>query len=259
LGRPTVFLSGTKKTCGAGLLSSFRRDNKAIYGASQRSSFRQPRKINPPRAFFIGVGNGFLLIALIGIFLTLGPLFQVEIGYRLKKEENLQAKIQTHFSDLSGPSLQGDALETQSVKVPNADFSLVIPKINAASMIIPNVNAGSEKEYNAALKKGIAHGAGTVFPGMKGTIFLFAHSTDAPWNIARYNAIFYLLRELEPNDQIIVYFLGAKHYYSVYEKKIVDPKETSWFNQKDEEILVLQTCYPPGTTKNALLIFAKPV
>lgn len=226
LGRPTVFLSGTKKRA---------------------------------RTFLILAGNGLILASLVGIFLTFGPLVKLDLNYRQKKEENLQATIQTHFSDLSDLSLQGDALEAQNIKVPDVNFSIVIPKINASSIVIPNVNASIEKEYDAALKKGVAHGAGTVFPGMKGTIFLFAHSTDAPWNIQRFNAVFYLLRELEPNDQIIVFYQGAKHYYSVYEKKIVDPKETSWFNQRDEEILVLQTCYPPGTTKQALLIFAKPV
>jgi len=45
---------------------------------------------------------------------------------------------------------------------------------------------------------------------MKGTIFLFAHSTDAPWNIIRYNAVFYLLRELDAGDGIIVFFLGKR-------------------------------------------------
>lgn len=249
----------------AGLLSSFRQP-KAVNGAGLLSSFPRLRQ-NPsfPRALAVNLGNFLIILAFVGLFLSLGPLIKLEIGYRFKKEENLQAEnfpatSQGHFSDLISDSrLQGIALETQITKVPDVNFSLVIPKINASSVIIPNVNAANEKEYNAALKRGIAHAAGTVFPGMKGTIFLFAHSTDAPWNIRRYNAVFYLLRELKENDRITVYYQGVKHYYSVFDKKVVDPSETYWFNQQEEEVLVLQTCYPPGTTQKALLIFAKPI
>jgi len=40
------------------------------------------------------------------------------------------------------------------------------------------------------LQKGIAHAQGSVFPGMQGNIYLFAHSTDNWWNVGRYNAVF---------------------------------------------------------------------
>jgi len=192
------------------------------------------------------LGTILILVAFLGLIFTFGPLLKSEIFFRFKKETK---KI--HFGELikkSSPS---------QLTAPDPYFSLFIPKIDARAKILANIDASNKNEYLSALKKGVAHAKGTVFPGMKGTIFLFAHSTDSPWNIARYNAVFYLLRELEAGDEIIVFFLGKRFNYKVTEKKIVEPNYTEFFNQKEEEILVLQTCWPPGTTKKALLIFAK--
>jgi len=194
------------------------------------------------------LGNFLILFSFLGLIFTFGPLLKSEIAYRLKSE---RSKI--HFGDLlKKPS-------SVVILAPDPYFSLVIPKIDARAKILPNIDASNKNEYLSALKKGVAHTKGTVFPGMKGTIFLFAHSTDSPWNIARYNAVFYLLRELEPGDEVIVFFLGKRFNYKVTEKKIVEPNYTAFFSQKKEEVLVLQTCWPPGTTKKALLVFAKRI
>lgn len=194
------------------------------------------------------VGTFFLSLSFLGFVTTFGPLLKSEIIYRFKKETR---KI--HFGELlkkSSPPL---------ILAPDPYFSLVIPKIDARAKVFPNINASNQKEYLSVLKKGVAHAKGTVFPGMKGTIFLFAHSTDSPWNIIRYNAIFYLLRELEANDEVIVFFLGKRFNYEVVEKKVVESSYTEFLTQGQEELLVLQTCWPPGTTQKALLIFAKRI
>ena len=89
---------------------------------------------------------------------------------------------------------------------------------------------------------------------------MFAHSTDSPINIIRYNAIFYLLRELDRGDEIEVYFAGVKHRYIVTDKKIVEPTDVQYLtptNNESKEQLILQTCWPPGTTLKRLLIFAE--
>ncbi len=127
--------------------------------------------------------------------------------------------------------------------------------------MIANVQTTDSNVYYDALKNGIAHAAGTVFPGMQGTTFLFAHSTDSPLTVARWNAIFYLLRELEPGDEVYVFFMNRFYAYRVEEKKIVDSQDVSWItNAKDTpEQLVLQTCWPPGTSLKRLIVVAKPI
>jgi len=200
------------------------------------------------RRWLSRIGNCLLILALIGFVFTYGPLLKAELGYRLRKNIGQRG----YFGDLLKINPP-----TPVIVAPDPNFSLVIPKINARAKILANVDASKPAEYLLALKKGVAHARGTVFPGMKGTIYLFAHSAAAPWQVVRYNAVFYLLRELEVGDQIIVFFAGKRFNYQVTEKKIVEATETNFFSQKKEEILVLQTCHPPGTTQKALLIFAE--
>lgn len=196
-------------------------------------------------------GNILLLFVLFGFIFTFGPLLKAEINYQLKTKTKPRYH-QKLFGDLLQIPLTPSVIES-----PDPYFSIAIPKIEAKAKILANIDAGNKKEYTAALKKGVAHAKGTVFPGMKGTIYLFAHSTDAPWNIVHYNAVFFLLDKLEKNDQVVIFFQGKKFNYWVEGKKIISLTDIEHFNQKDEEILALQTCYPPGTTKNALVVLAK--
>jgi LPXTG-site transpeptidase (sortase) family protein len=200
------------------------------------------------------LANSLILISLVGLFLTFGPVLRVELSYRVKKAlERLPESQRTTFGDL----LKLPA-PNQALAAPNASFSLVIPEIEARAPILANIDAGNPSEFNQALSQGVAHAKGTSFPGMGETIYLFAHSTDSPFNIARYNAIFFLLRELEPGDEVIVFFQGRRFTYRVVEKMITAANDTRFFEPQGEEILVLQTCWPPGTTLRRLLVLAKP-
>jgi len=140
----------------------------------------------------------------------------------------------------------------------DTDFSIVVPKIAANARIIPNVNPADEREYLEKLKLGVAHAAGTYFPGDGGNIFLFAHSTDYVWNISTYNAVFYLLYKLEAGDEINIYYKGRRYVYIVEGNAKVKPSEVEYMTQPtDTEMLTLQTCWPPGTTLQRLLVFAR--
>lgn len=140
----------------------------------------------------------------------------------------------------------------------DARYSIYVPKIDAKSAVMENVDLENETEYLKALKKGVAHGKGTYFPGQGGNIFLFSHSVSVPEYIQTYNAVFYNLKDLEQGDDIIIYFSGVKYVYKVTEKIITSPRDVS-FLTKDYggETLILQTCDPPGTTLRRLLVIAK--
>ena len=142
----------------------------------------------------------------------------------------------------------------------DSDFSILIAKIGASAKVFPNVDPTSENEFLPILQKGIAHAKGSVFPGMFGNVYLFAHSADNWWNVGRYNAVFYLLQHLELGDEIVVFFGGKRYDYVVSQKIISDPSDISLLTQAQggEERLVLQTCWPPGTTWKRLYIIATP-
>lgn len=134
-----------------------------------------------------------------------------------------------------------------------------VPKIKAQAKIIKNVDPFNKTEYRAALKKGVAHAKGTSLPWQKGMVYLFAHSSDYPWEISRYNTIFLRLNELNKGDLVQVFNNGKKYDYKVYDKKIVSPSQVEYLQDTGQNELILQTCWPIGTDFQRLLIFARPV
>lgn len=143
---------------------------------------------------------------------------------------------------------------------PDPNNSIIIPKIAAVSKIVANVDSANYDEYIGSLKQGVAHARGTAFPGDGGHIYLFAHSTDSIFNVGVYNAVFYLLYKLDVNDEIDLFYQGRKYVYKVVDKKTVDPTDVHYMTrQSNKDFLTLQTCWPPGTTLQRLLVFAVPV
>lgn len=148
--------------------------------------------------------------------------------------------------------------QVETITPVNTEFALVIPKIAANSPILPNIHPGDEREYLSALQRGVAHAAGTNFPGSGGHVFLFAHSTDYIWNVDAYNAVFYLLYKLEPGDEIYLDHQGRRYVYVMESNIVVDPDRVEYLTREtNDEFLTLQTCWPPGTTLKRLLVFAK--
>lgn len=212
-------------------------------------------------------GNFFLLFSLWGMAMTFGPAFYLEVIYRANVARNISYTVTTigptptpaqgGKTTLFGALTGGNKVEP--IVPVSAQFGLVIPKIGANAPIFPNVDASDENVYLPVLQKGVAHALGTVFPGVSGNIYLYAHSTDAFWNVGRYNAIFYLIKELENGDEIDVFFNGIRYVYRVVNKIVVDPTDVRWLTEPlPYEQLTLQTCWPPGTTLKRLLVIARP-
>ena len=206
-----------------------------------------------------GVGAGLIAFSVLAFLFTYGPIAKEEFSYSLRKEVNEEQALTTEsFVDMASADRVIAVQKEANDLGLDSHFSLYIPKIEAASNIVANVETGNESEYLAALKKGVAHGKGTYFPGQGRNIFLFSHSTDSPYNVASYNAVFYLLRKLETGDKITVFFADEKYIYEVTEKVVVSADDTSYITRDySDERLVLQTCDPPGTTWKRLLVIAK--
>ena len=216
------------------------------------------------------IGYLIFLSGLITFLFILGPLIQVEFKYRADKTFGVKRTVATTISQPSSIPTQDQAEEAggfENIKaaeneiVPvSTQFGIVIEKINGNAKVVANVNPGSEKEYVAALKQGVAAALGSTPPGQPGNLYLFSHSTDAPWNIIRFNAIFYLLRELDKGDRVIIFYQDRRYDYIVYDKVIASPADVSYLTNKYETpVLTLQTCDPPGTLLNRLIVRAKLV
>ena len=216
----------------------------------------------------------FIQIGLITLLLIFEPVINEEGKYQMNKlfgvkhtlpqvitskPDRNDVNLASQTSSDEAKSGFGDLKSEENIIVPkDTDFGVVIEKINANAKVIANVDPSDEKDYARALSKGVAHAKGTTFPGQKGNIYLFSHSVDAPWNIVRFNAVFYLLGKLDKGDRIIMFYQGRRYDYIVFDKAIVSPKDTHFLtNSYDDSVLTLQTCDPPGTLLNRLVVRAK--
>lgn len=229
------------------------------------------------------IGNFLLLFAIFGVFATFGPALFYETQYRVSQVRGVrftvaettsnqqqlttnQAEVRSEGLGVRGSPLGfGDILvgPREQILIPNdTNFSILIPKIGANSRVFANVDSGNQDQFLPFLQAGVAHAKGTVFPGFQGNTYLFAHSADNFWDVGRYNAVFYLLKDLSIGDDIIVFFENQRFNYKVSELRIVDAEEVSFLikaQERGEQTLILQTCWPPGTTWKRLVVFAKPV
>jgi len=181
------------------------------------------------------LGSFLIVVSLAGIFLTFGPAIKEEVKYQ------------------TGNILEID----RELNPPNTDFSVVIPKIAAAAPVFADTDPFDSAKYLPVLRKGVAHAKGTSYPGEPGNTYLFAHSTDAFYNVGKYNAVFYLLGKLKKGDEIDVYYQGEKIIYIVDSVKVVEPGDVKYLGKIGEgKTLTLQTCYPPGTTLKRLVVVA---
>lgn len=225
---------------------------------------------------FRTIGNFLVLFTIFGFVATFGPALYYEASWRIanisgftyRLAPDIQASGETELGRLvrsapSAPSLFREVLSNTKEQIlipPDTEFSIVIPRIGASQRIQANVDSTNKNEYLEVLKSAIAHAKGTAFPGFGGTTFLFAHSADNFWNIGRYNAVFYLLKDLEPGDDVYLFFRGKRYNYEVYDKRIAEAREVEHIDPALGlgEKVILQTCWPPGTAWKRTLVFARP-
>lgn len=139
----------------------------------------------------------------------------------------------------------------------NTDFSIIVPKLGINATVIPGVNPSQKFGYQELLKKGVAHASTSFYPNENGTVYLFSHSTNYEWFVDDLNAVFYLLKNAEPGDYVVLMYIGDRYTYQIREKKIVSSREVAYLQpQSGTRTLILQTCYPPGTFYKRLLVFA---
>jgi len=195
------------------------------------------------------IPNLLIVFSLLLIYLIFAPALNEETSFQAR---NIYQKV-----------IKTVGSEKQQVwdSTPiNTEFSIVIPKIYAKSAVIANVDATDPKIFLKQLKKGVAHAQGTALPGDRGNVYLFAHSTDAFYNVGFYNAVFYLIGKLNTGDEVFVYYKGTKYSYVVFDKKVVSANDTKYLGKIDNtNTLTLQTCYPPGTTLKRLVVLARQV
>ncbi|MDD2823526.1 MAG: sortase [Candidatus Daviesbacteria bacterium] len=213
----------------------------------------------------------FILIGILTVILIVEPVSIEEIKFDVGELSGRKAVLpkvitsqgietpqptpvadkQSGFGDIFG--------EAQKTIIPKStDFGIVIEKIDANAKIIKDVNPNNETEYLKALSEGIAHAKGTSLPGEVGNMYLFSHSVNAPWDVVRFNAVFYLLNKLSVGDRVVIFYQGKRFDYIIFDKTVAKATDTNFLVQNYETpVLTMQTCDPPGTTINRLIVRAR--
>ncbi|MBN1263554.1 MAG: sortase [Candidatus Pacebacteria bacterium] len=221
-------------------------------------------------------GRGLVLFSFAGLLLGYFPVMALEVQQEVKKTwlkpppvsiSSLGKLLEKYEQETQEKNIQrGEPADLPAENLPDREkqFQLEIPAIRADSCVRANVDPVQKSAYAPALGECVAHAKGSGLPGEENaankTVYLFAHSTNAPYNILKYNAVFYALKDLKIGDEITLWFWGKRFAYRVEKMEIRSAKDTSYFvPQTERDQLVLQTCYPPGTTLKQLLVIAKPI
>ncbi len=224
--------------------------------------FYNPDKL---RTFIFGVGTGAVILCLFYLGYLWLPLARVTLNYHLQGVRRFHLGGEIGLMPTLTPTQTPTPMLTPKVPddwlVPSEEFSIYIPKLESGTEVFANVNPADPEIYQKVLKEGVAHAAGSSLPGGNKPVYLFAHSTNAEWNVVRYNAVFFLLNKLEPGDLFHLVYNNQPFTYQVFDKKVVGAKDVTYltdYNPGREEA-ILQTCWPPGTILKRLLVVGKRI
>lgn len=207
------------------------------------------------------IAFGLIALSLGGITGPLTPALRLEASYYIRTLRDTAAlavnppkPLPKSVPVVFNPLVTEDG---SSIAPVNTDFSIIVPKIGVNAPIIASVDPANPGEYLEALKAGVAHAASSYTPDKGGTTYLFSHSTNYDWFVKDLNAVFYLLKNLGQGDLVVVFYKDTRYTYRLTSKRIVSPRDISYLvPQAGGKRLILQTCWPPGSTTERLLLFA---
>ncbi len=202
---------------------------------------------------------GLLALALGGIARPLIPATRLELSYHVPQIIEKVSAIWVKPAPIlpaSVPKIFTPLLDDNGNEIipSDANFSIIVPKIGINAAVIPAVDPA---DYDEALQKGVAHASTSFFPNENGAVYLFSHSTNYEWFVKDLNAVFYLMKNLDEGDLVILVYKGTRYTYKITEKRIVAPTEVSYMAPiEGKKMLILETCWPPGSTTERLLVLA---
>ena len=124
-----------------------------------------------------------------------------------------------------------------------------------ATIEIPRIGANLPVYFGDTLdilKKGVGHSSGSYFPGEGGSILYMGHNSKK---------VFRRFSELQIGDEIKVTTTYGEYNYKIYDMQLINETDTDKVPiQRDEEILMVYTCYPfnnIGYATQRYVVYAK--
>lgn len=219
----------------------------------KQTTFRRRFKFNR----VILLGFGLTAVSLWSVIAVFGPVLIAEAGYQVK---TMQARLMGNYGDWTAFMMPGPILPGFGQTLSDNEIGLVIPKIFVKEKVIIGVDPSSKPDYLKALQIGVAQAQGTALPGEPGLGYYFAHSSGMNILAPQKKAAFYLLGKLSSGDRIYLYSGDQVFSYQLTEMKVTEADDLSFLGERGgEERIVLQTCWPIGTSLRRLLVFGERV
>ena len=124
-----------------------------------------------------------------------------------------------------------------------------------ATIEIPRIGANLPVYFGDTLeilKKGVGHSSGSYFPGEGGSIVYMGHNSKK---------VFRRFSELQIGDSIKVTTTYGEFNYKIYDMQLIKETELEKVPiQREEEILMVYTCYPfnnIGYADHRFVVYAK--
>ncbi|MCA9389867.1 sortase [candidate division WWE3 bacterium] len=164
------------------------------------------------------------------------------------------------FGNNGNDSSSGPSVLSASADKPS-EVTLSIPELNIHNAAVQiDVDGTNEGIYQTVLRRAVAHFANTAYPGQKGNTFFFGHSKIPILAGSDYESIFTNLPRIKNGAIVEVKTSNAKYRYRVNYTAVLSPKDVFILNQpKEERLLTLMTCIPPGFGSNRYVAVANLV
>lgn len=130
-----------------------------------------------------------------------------------------------------------------------------IPKENR--LVIPSLQLDQEiyeGDYANTLEKGVWRKPYTSTPDRGGNTVLAGHR----FNYSK-PSVFYHLDKVKEGERFSLYWNGQEYVYEVSSIQVVSPLALEVEKSSDEPLLTIYTCTPVWSSKQRLVIQAKPV
>lgn len=199
------------------------------------------------RAFSIEVkvvkraGIGFLIVGFLIVGYAMYELFQG------KSEVNKELSAAKQMIEISAEAVKEKGVMIPNLHLETGDNAGVI-EIESVKIEAPIISGTDE----ASLRKGVGHMQETKLPGQQNQILLAGHR----------ETVFEPLQSIKEDDLIKITMPYGMYEYKVVRTDIVKDSDTSIIQSKNEEELVLVTCYPFqlfGAASDRFIVYAIPV
>jgi len=224
---------------------------------------KTPRKISLLKKElekFLKVFVFLLLIATVIIYWgTIKGMFNYKATYG-----EVYKEISSSF-ETKTPKEKDVSLKVPQIKLSEHQFessdksnSIEVPKIELTAPLI--ISESSQDDYlEKLLKEGVVFYPDSALPGKEGMTVVLGHSAPPGWPKINYDWVFTRLNELEPGDEVFIYFNHRKYPYLVNKKIFLNKGNDIPVSDFLESVssLTMLSCWPPGIDNKRIAVQAE--